>query len=100
MKSYKIIYLYSCFLSSRIPKSGFSADFLEDHKNEICSDTVLETSDKWEAIRIFADEYNTGLIDDTVIDYETGEDCTAIEFFRLLEISGTSAEIIMTSDLK
>ena len=94
MKTYKIIYLYSCFLSSRISENGISADFIQDHISECCSDVVYETADKWEAVRVFAEKYNTGSIDNTVIDYETGEDCTAVELFQLLENDG----LLLTSD--
>ena len=97
MKTYKILYLYSCFLNSRIPAKGLSADFIRRHMNEFCSDTVMETSDKWEAFRVFAAEYSTGTVDDTVIDYCDGGDCTAVEFFQLIEMP--SGKVLLSSDL-
>ena len=61
---------------------------------------VMETSDRWDAIARFAQEYHTSKVDLNAHDYQNDCDCVGVTFYTLQEYdkNGCLEDIILESD--
>ena len=102
---YSIHNLYSCFMSSRVPEGGITWDFLMEHFDEVEDQAAVlenggtQSSDKWDVIRQFAgsDEYTETIVDDTVIDYNEGGNCTLVSLWVIAENDDVRHPVMMSA---
>lgn len=85
-KTYKIICWYGAFSRTEVHHGFLSryacSTYLSDYFDEY---TVMQTSDKWEAIRLFAEGYQKAHIDLNAFDFQNGIDCIGVTYYQLCE---------------
>lgn len=98
---YRIICYYGCFARDVVKGGCLSKmavmDLIPDYFDNF---VVMETSDRWDAIARFAQEYHTSKVDLNAHDFQDGTDCVSVTFYTIQEYdrNGNLTDIIFESD--